>query len=46
MLTKLSLITTRKKVVQDVESSPNFCVPVIGVFIEKNSQVEDRYKVK
>jgi hypothetical protein len=46
MLTKLSLMTTKKKVVQDVESSPDFCDSVIDVFTEIYCQMEGKYMVK
>jgi hypothetical protein len=30
-LTELSLITTEKNILQDIENSPNFCDSVIGI---------------
>ncbi|KDR18839.1 zinc finger MYM-type protein 1-like [Zootermopsis nevadensis] len=44
-LTKLSLMTIEKRILQDLESSPNFCSSVIDIFSEKNSSVELKYKV-
>jgi hypothetical protein len=46
MLTKLSLMTTKKEVVQDLESSPDFRNSVVDAFTEINCQIGARYKGK
>jgi hypothetical protein len=36
-LTKLSLLTTGKTIIQDLENTPNFCDSVVDIFTEEES---------